>query len=248
MSEWIALLKAIERLYTTFAPYPLHQYVEGCPCCVSSSDQANIRSKPLRSLIERDIGRYAAKALTTWGTVADFKHFLPRLLELVITDPVFNEAILASKLQRAQWYQWPRHEREAIDAYLMALWHYVLLCDDPRCLGRSVDDWVTFIGGVVDDLSPFLTLWQDSAATTARRHLASFVCDNSDTLLGKNKLGSVWWKDRPSQMRQTAQWLADPQIQDILERAFFDHDSQPYAEEFAQAADALKWLHPEPLS
>jgi len=246
MSEWIALLEAIERLYTAFAPYPLHQYIEGCPCCVSLSDQAKIRSKPLRSLTERDIGRYATKALTTWGTIADFKHFLPCLLELVVTDPVFNEAILASKLQLAQWNQWPRHEREAIRAYLIALWQYVLLCDDLRGLGHSADDWLTFIGGIVDDLSPFLALWQDSTAAAARRQLASFVCDNGDTLLRKNKLGNVWWKDRPDQMRQAAKWLADPQIQDILERAFFDHDSQPYAEEFAQAADVLRWLHPEP--
>jgi hypothetical protein len=242
MAEWTALLEAIERLYTAFAAYPLHNYVEGCPCCISPSDQATIRAKPLRSLTERDLGRYAAKALTTWGTVADFKHFLPRLLELVVTDPAFNEAILASKLQRGQWHQWPHHEREAIGVYLMALWRYVLVCDDLRCLGRSTDDWLTFIGGIVDELSPFLMLWQDSAVIAARRHLASFVCDNGDMLLRKNKLDSVWWKERPEQMRQATQWLADPQTQDILEQAFFDHAAQPYAEEFAQAADVLRWL------
>jgi hypothetical protein len=44
-------------------------------------------------------------------------------------------------------------------------------------------------------------------------------------------------------MRQAVLRWADPQIQDILERAFFDHDAQPYADEFAQAADLLRWLH-----
>jgi hypothetical protein len=44
-------------------------------------------------------------------------------------------------------------------------------------------------------------------------------------------------------MRQAVPWLADPQIQDIRERAFVDHDAQPNPEAFAQAAEVLRWLH-----
>ena len=40
----------------------------------------------------------------------------------------------------------------------------------------------------------------------------------------------------PWQQPTTYTRLADPQIQGILERAFVDHDAQPYADEFAQAA------------
>jgi hypothetical protein len=37
-------------------------------------------------------------------------------------------------------------------------------------------------------------------------------------------------------MRQAVPWLADPQIQDIRERAFVDHDAQPNAEAHAPLA------------
>ena len=74
---------AIAALYDAFASYGLADVVEGCPCCVSAEDQARLRSKPLRLLIDGDLGGFAFSALSTWGTLHDLKHFLPRILELV---------------------------------------------------------------------------------------------------------------------------------------------------------------------
>ena len=64
--------------------------------------------------------------MTTWGTEEDFKHFLPRLLELVtaeesITDVVDSEVLLG-KLAYADWTHWPSEEQKAVNDYLNALW------------------------------------------------------------------------------------------------------------------------------
>jgi len=237
---------AISRFYTMFAPYPLHRFIAGCPCCVGPTDDARIRSKPLRDLTAEDVGRYSFKALTTWGTVDDYKHFLPRLLELVIDDPSFDEVIVPTKLQWAQWQHWPEQERRVIDSYLLAVWRCILGSDDPAPLRRWPDDWVTFIGRIVDDMTSYLALWQDSTVVSARRHLASFVCDNSIYLLpnkGARTLLDVYWKERPHQMNQVIAWLSEPQRQTQLEQAFFDHATEPWADELAQAADVLRELH-----
>src|SRR5688572_11844593 len=81
-----ALAEAIEALYVAFGRYTLHHPVVGCPCCTSAEDDRLVRSKPLRRLTAADLERFAFNAVSTLGTVGDFKHFLPRLLELAATE------------------------------------------------------------------------------------------------------------------------------------------------------------------
>ena len=42
----------------------------------------NIFSKPLKKLTQDDLPRDTGKAMTIWGNSRNFKHFLPRILEL----------------------------------------------------------------------------------------------------------------------------------------------------------------------
>ena len=95
------LTEAIQELYRVFKPYQVRRHPEGCPCCVSDSDKRRLFSKPLSDLSPDDLGRFAWKALTTWGTVEDLKHFLPRLLELVAIDECapFEREVLFGKLR-----------------------------------------------------------------------------------------------------------------------------------------------------
>jgi hypothetical protein len=83
MQQQKALAEAIENLYRAFARYSLRKHVEGCPCCVRERDKRALESKPLRQLASSDLGRYAFKAMTTWGNQDDFRHFLPRIFELL---------------------------------------------------------------------------------------------------------------------------------------------------------------------
>src|SRR4051794_20200880 len=77
-----ALHMSIEALYSVFSAYPLRPHVMGCPCCVSEKDNHDLHARPLREFTCEHLRRYAFKAMTTWGKVEDFKHFLPRIFEL----------------------------------------------------------------------------------------------------------------------------------------------------------------------
>ncbi|MEM8677684.1 MAG: hypothetical protein AAGF83_28070, partial [Cyanobacteria bacterium P01_G01_bin.67] len=85
----IELKQAIADLYEVFEPYHLNSHIVGCPCCVTDDDQKSIRSKILRQLTAEDLNHYAFNAIFTWGEIDDFKHFLPRLLELTAFEPKF---------------------------------------------------------------------------------------------------------------------------------------------------------------
>lgn len=100
------LAQAHATLAAVFARYPLRGTAEGCPCCVSAADHAEVRSGNLR--------RYAFKALTTWGDEVDFKHFLPALLTALTPGTAYYPGTVhggacdlqcfAGKLAYARWH------------------------------------------------------------------------------------------------------------------------------------------------
>lgn len=74
------LKQAIHELYATFRGYHQRLKVEFYD---THDDVRLLESRPLHDLQWPQLERLANKALTTMGTLEDFKRFLPRLLELV---------------------------------------------------------------------------------------------------------------------------------------------------------------------
>lgn len=118
------LQESIERLYEVFRAYRLGDRIDGCPCCVSDEAKEALHSHPLSELTWEHLTRYSAKAMTTFGTEKDFKHLLPRILELCAREPggaPYDLSIILGKLSYANWRQWPTREREAVEGYVQAL-------------------------------------------------------------------------------------------------------------------------------
>lgn len=121
------LERSIENLYSTFSQYEINSKIIGCPCCVSDLDKEKIHSKELRDLQEEDLSRYAFKALTTFGKVNDFKHFLPRILELLVDDNLgVSTFVIFGKLEYGSWKNWESEEQEVIKIFLFEWWKYFL--------------------------------------------------------------------------------------------------------------------------
>ncbi|MCY1077139.1 hypothetical protein [Archangium lansingense] len=63
---------ALEALYRVFARYAPRGVVMGCTHCVSEEEMAQLTATPLRAHTGESLGRYAFKAMTTWGVESDF--------------------------------------------------------------------------------------------------------------------------------------------------------------------------------
>lgn len=238
MDRLLSLEDAVKQLYFTFAPYKVQHPVHGCPCCVSVADQQKLQAAPLKQLSAHHLARFAFKALNTWGTENDFKHFLPRLFELIACDEegalLFPELLFA-KLQRAHWREWPRQEQRAIEQYLEALWTDLLNHFEgiPRVLAAE------FFWGVANagiPLEPFLRHWDDVDSVSALRHLARFVNGELEELVNG-------WRRRGEVAQQLADWCLRQESQERLERAFFEYEDEAFAHLFAVAADKIFWLN-----
>ncbi|MGH3376898.1 MAG: hypothetical protein ACRDP6_19390 [Actinoallomurus sp.] len=65
----------------------------GCPHCVDQEEDRPLLDRPLRSLSPEALSRYAAKALSTWGGVEEFRYFAPRLIECAAADEFPNRVV-----------------------------------------------------------------------------------------------------------------------------------------------------------
>jgi hypothetical protein len=131
---------ARQDLYAAFRQYPLQATIDGCPHCELGEAESYLHARPLEEMTWHDFGVYLFKAMTTFGEVEDFKHFLPRLFELYFLDhggAPYSLFILFNKLNHADWTSWPQAEIASIQKYIQS-WIDDLEGQDPH---SSEPDW-----------------------------------------------------------------------------------------------------------
>lgn len=234
MDEQIALHEAIEKLYATFASYPLRHPVRGCTCCVSRADQERIASQALRQLDGDDLERFVWKAMSTWGDEDDFRHFLPRVLELMSDAQERSNLpdlfIIFGKLRHGHCERWPKQEQDAITTYVLALWRWILVGHP----GREEDTLVASayleaMGDGIDDFTPFLNAWRDMRMPSSLRQLSELIRYHS-------------WSGPLAQNKQILAWLREESTKQMLEEGFYASLDEDWAEELALATEVLEWL------
>src|SRR6267143_4064753 len=94
MSDSGPLRDAIEPLYVAFSQYRLRERIVACNHCHGSEDDRLLRSKQLRELGVQKLHHYIGDAMTTWGDDYDFRHFLPRILEIYALDDSLTDQFL----------------------------------------------------------------------------------------------------------------------------------------------------------
>lgn len=221
----------LEDVYQVFSRYPLRVHMEGCPCCVHDADQHRLRSKPISELTSEDLSKYASKAMTTWGDELDFKHFLPRLLELEVKEGRMWS--LHSKLNFAQWTSWPEAEQESVRQVLLTRWKLSLLERPEPYETPSLGDLME----AEYDLSSYLEVWEGLNHLHAWGHLSNFV-----VLYGQAILDGTWEEEHPRKNLQVKRWLIRPEMLDLLQQQFELHLESPFSGMLAEGIDVLSGL------
>lgn len=224
--------RALEALYAAFSRYD-GTHLEGCPHCVSFGDSAALRRAPVRGL-GGEIHRYLFKAMTTWGTEEDFKHFVPRLLELYASST--DAWLLCDKLAYARWRSWPELERGAVEGYLLSLWRERLAEDGPPLPGDALLETMLSLGL---DLAPYdlrtkLEAWRSANSRASMHRLARFVLEHGVALFwpGSSNGRPTLWQARPEIAAEVRVWLLEPTTRAGLEASFLEHGDDEVARAF----------------
>jgi hypothetical protein len=177
----VELARAVDGLYSAFSSATQSPNSESSPFSAITAEQiAALYSKPLRSLTVDDLQRYARAAMTTWGTEQEFKHYLPRFFELLVTNPGWTSAeLLLGKLSEGGWTCWGNEQRAAILAYIHEMWKWALVVG-PDVVDAS--DILSGCGLAGVDPDPLFAIWRGDEGLAATRQLARLISHERQSL------------------------------------------------------------------
>jgi hypothetical protein len=198
-------------LYAAFVGYPLRPWTEPClHCCTDVEEEHALHRYGLRSIPAAVLQPYASHAATTWGNAEDFRHFLPRMYEVLVSGGFEHDwpdlTAMFSRLRYLGWNEWPPRERMAVTRYFEQLWSSFLAGDVHA--DRSPGSVICAVGQAVEDLSPYLSVWADAMTARGAALFAHVVLYERDAVSGE--LRDAWWSDRDQQREQVERWLQDP--------------------------------------
>ena len=220
------LHKAITRLYKVFAKYPVNPRMNGSPLYHELAQwNRALTTKPLKELSEEDLSVYYFKALTTWGNVNDFKHFLPRILELLTELPtILEEWVALDKLNYGHYDDWPADEQAAIHQFLLAFWQ-TLLCEESTHIDALFEGYFPAIANVYPDFNRLLQLWSATDRQPAAQRLASFICRYAKQVLQKRVLPG--FRDSIARGELFFEWLQSDSAVALMKKAV-SSEAEPY--------------------
>ncbi len=235
------LKDSISHLYETFRRYPLDPDMDASPVYGNREEYNSLLSgKPLESLTSDDLCIFAGKTMTTRGNVSDFKHFLPRMLELAaFLDSPYEVFILFSKLEYARWEIWDEHETGAVRSYLEALWEF-LLSSYSEAVNTEFFDYFISIFRVYPSTDTLLSSWERSEQIEPLLHLCDIVTEHQ-SLLNDRKESSPGFSLGPRAL-EIREWLSSPGVSEKIEKAFFDCEREDYQQKLSDALGILSGI------
>ena len=178
--------------------------------------------------------------MTTWGNVEDFKHFLPRLCELLAINsasgPPIDLTSLMGKLEYANLPEWPDDERAAVVQFMLAL-GIDTLSSFPSTI--SIADVVWAAARTGQNLSSLLESWLTCVQPAPAQHLAEFVF----RIVSSLEPDGTPVADAPKDARKAIRdWLTSADVRTYLESAFFACEGSVFVRQLSDAEQQLAWL------
>lgn len=211
------LQRLINDCYAAFASYPRPHAMHASPLRDPLALLKTLSSAPLRELTGEQIGPYAGYALTTVGDVDDYKHFLPRILEQAVHEPQWmgtDPPIIAQRLKRGKWLDWPVHEQAAIRALFAGAWSQALQEDPDE---EEADSWICGIACLDLDLAAMLEKWLAAPSINASLQLANFMQTGAKFVFENDTAERAYWSyvDK-AKIHQMRRWLLGPPVHQRL--------------------------------
>ncbi len=206
------LEQAIEQLYAAFEGVPKPQQIDGCPHCIDEKGIDKLLATPLRQLSPDDLSAYAFSAFLTVGDKADYLYFLPRILEISITDDswVPDVEVTGRAIRAAEPESWTLNQRTALLNFLEAVINTAIQSGEYYRL----DDWLCAIARMDFDVGPYLKLISRSKDAVLA-YFEDNVCG-----LQRGKLSSAYW-ELPSRGHDTIiEWLQSEEVQKMAFEAY----------------------------
>ena len=196
-------------LYDAFSNEPRPTRIEGCPCCVDIQEVAKLVSTPLRQITPEELGGYASSVFLTVGSEADFRYFLPRILEGLITEVSWwpDPEVVGKAMANIPWDQWTKGQQQVLAEYFGAAFNTLLTVPSPE--GYEIDSWLCCSSHVLPEWERML----DRLIDHPKALVALYEWHSEPLQTGR--LGNGFWDSSPKEA-VFLQWMLSEQVKAVL--------------------------------
>lgn len=259
---------AIEGLYAAFAAYPLPEDTMPCDGCHTHVANDLLHAAPLRELQWEHLADYSTDALLVWGDLDCYKHFLPRIFELLLTASDWKKhtplpEMVFLRFEYGEWRSWPDIEQAAVKTMLDAIWE-TIRSNPPLGVYIDVEQWLCCISMCEADLRPYLERWMNDERLSSAWALSSLILGSTIAYTGTDHEAPVWegeesrarieewfrlpqrgafWKHCDVQYKQLQVWVRSPLAIEKLHRAEISCGQSEMEREFRAAQRCIIEAH-----
>ncbi len=208
-----SLKNAVEGVYKAFHGVTKPSKIEGCPCCIGQKEICTLTTKPLQELTPDELTSYASSAFLTVGATEDYLFFLPRILEILVTDPGWwpHPEIVARAIDASGFLTWSAGRQEAVLRYFDEVINDLLATDGS---GWKLDSWICAFGRLHLDLAPFLTRILNNGTRLIELY------EINGKALQTGHLMNAFWDEAPEEEKQVVVWFQSAETQKAILRCY----------------------------
>ncbi len=228
---------SIEKLYEVFGEYNAED-MNGSPLYEDLEDWNNeILSGPLRELNQKSLSRFTGKAITTWGSVNDYKHFLPRIFELTAELRTPYEVWIAfDKLSIAEWQYWVEEERNSILEFMLSLWINILN-DNSEKAEVEFKDYFSSIANYYPEFTEILKIWSETESKAAMKHLSTYIIEEQEALFQRRKISG--FNDKKENAQELIDWMLSEEVLNKIQSSYLEFESEDFSDKISWAEQIL---------
>lgn len=226
----------VEEAYQAFGKYRVKRLLDVCTvCCIDREEENRLVTLSVAGISHEDLNTYATAAFAALPSVPEeFKHFLPRYLEL-LKDFAIPGAITETTLVRLKQYrqlaEWPEQEVRLLHDFAEALFAKALLSYPIQSDGLLlwIDELLILFekGGI--EINPLLEQWSAHTGHTSLLHLQDLLLNSLNPQKGYC-LNNTFASDEFSRVMQ--EWLISHRqiFADRIEHYIADDNNQDEGE------------------
>jgi hypothetical protein len=152
----------------------------------------------------------------------DYRHFLPRIFELAVSDPVWlgtEPPVMASRLNMARWRTWPVEQQSAVRRVFHAALE-AMIERHPDEWPSEAENWFCGIANLGEPVAQPFERWRTSSSANAALNMASFIISEAKHLrLHREVRGSFWEKVSQDERQEVAALLSEERTMAFLQSA-----------------------------
>ena len=167
----------VDKSYEVFKKYDATAPLDVCTACCLTKEQENaLITLPVRDIPFKLLYDYNTAAKTKHPRIEEFKHFLPRFLEIT-ADLNFLHHSAELVLSRFDYYdksEWSDEEQALIQNFASAYFCQYLSVYTPSALER-VDAILIMLSKTKVDMQPILACWMENTSPESVFHFKDLV-------------------------------------------------------------------------